>query len=99
MSREQLRDANLAVSRSVVENVMRHAPNAMRLLVSNPVDVLTYHAFIHSGWPRERVFGLSGVLDCARMACFVAQASGYSVRDITAVVFGGHGDQLLPLPE
>ena len=99
MSRDQLRDANLAVLRSVVDNVMKHAPNAMLLLVSNPVDVLTYHAYKQTGWPRERVFGLSGVLDSARMASFVAQASGYSVRDITALVIGGHGDQMVPLPE
>lgn len=99
MSRDQLRDANLAVLHSVVDNVMRHAPKAMLLLVSNPVDVLTYHAYKQTGWPRERVFGLSGVLDSARMASFVAQASGYSVRDITALVIGGHGDQMVPLPE
>jgi malate dehydrogenase len=99
MSRDQLRDANLAVLRSVVDNVMRHAPEAMLLLVSNPVDVLTYHAWKQTGWPRNRVFGLSGVLDSARMASFVAQASGYSVRDITAMVIGGHGDAMVPLPE
>ncbi len=99
MSRDQLRDANLAVSRSVVANVLRHAPNAMLLLVSNPVDVLTYDAFKQTGWPRARVFGLSGVLDSARMASFVAQASGYSVRDITALVIGGHGDAMVPLPD
>lgn len=99
MSRDQLRDANLGVLRSVVDHVMKHAPQAMLLLVSNPVDVLTHHAYKQTGWPRERVFGLSGVLDSARMASFVAQASGYSVRDITALVIGGHGDQMVPLPE
>lgn len=99
MSRDQLRDANLAVSRAVVANVLRHAPNAMLLMVSNPVDVLTYDAYEQTGWPRERVFGLSGVLDSARMASFVAQASGYSVRDITALVIGGHGDAMVPLPD
>ena len=99
MSRDELRDANLAVSRSVVANVLRHAPDAMLLLVSNPVDVLTYDAFKQTGWPRERVFGLSGVLDSARMASFVAQASGFSVRDISAMVIGGHGDAMVPLPE
>lgn len=99
MSRDQLRDANLAVSRAVVANVLRHAPNAMLLMVSNPVDVLTYDAYKQTGWPRDRVFGLSGVLDSARMASFVAQASGYSVRDITALVIGGHGDAMVPLPD
>lgn len=99
MSRDQLRNANLAVLRSVVDNVMKHAPDAMLLLVSNPVDVLTHHAYEQTRWPRERVFGLSGVLDSARMASFVAQETGYSVRDITALVIGGHGDQMVPLPE
>jgi len=99
MSRDELRDANLAVIRSVVTNVLQYAPNAMVLMVTNPVDVLTYQTWRQTGWPRERVFGLSGVLDSARMASFVAQASGYSVRDITALVIGGHGDAMVPLPE
>jgi malate dehydrogenase len=99
MSRDELRDANLAVIRSVIANVLRYASNAMVLMVTNPVDVLTYQTWRQTGWPRERVFGLSGVLDSARMASFVAQASGYSVRDITALVIGGHGDAMVPLPE
>ena len=99
MSRDELRDANLAVLDSVLGNVMKYAPAAMLLVVSNPVDVLTYRAWLRTGWPRQRVFGLSGVLDSARMASFVAQASGYSVRDITALVIGGHGDAMVPLPE
>ncbi len=99
MSRDQLRDANLAVVRSVVANVMQYAPQAMLLMVTNPVDVLTYAAWRQTGWPRQRVMGLSGVLDSARMASFVAQHSGYSVRDINAMVIGGHGDAMVPLPE
>ena len=98
MSRAQLRDANLTVLHAVVDNVVRHAPEAMLLLVSNPVDVLTHAAWRRTGWPRRRVFGLSGVLDSARMASFVAEASGYSVRDVTALVIGGHGDEMVPLP-
>src|SRR3569832_2438838 len=90
--------ASLAALRSEVDNVMKHAPNAMLLLVSNPVDVLTYHAYKQTGWPRERVFGLSGELDSARMASFVAQASGYSVRDITALGGGGRGGRRGPRP-
>jgi len=69
------------------------------LMVTNPVDVLTYAAWRQTGWPRQRILGLSGVLDSARMASFVAQASGYSVRDVTALVIGGHGDAMVPLPE
>jgi malate dehydrogenase len=99
MSRDELRDANLAVIRSIVDNVLRHAPQAMVLMVTNPVDVLTYATWRQTGWPRRRILGLSGVLDSARMASFVAQASGYSVRDITALVIGGHGDAMVPLPE
>ncbi len=99
MSRDELRDANLTVLHSVVDDVMHYAPDAMLIVVSNPVDVLTYHAWQQTGWPRQRIFGLSGVLDSARMASFVAQASGYSVRDITALVIGGHGDAMVPLPE
>jgi len=98
MSRDQLREANLAVLRAVLADVTRYAPKAMLLLVSNPVDVLTYHAWKQTGWPRNRIFGLSGVLDGARMASFVAQVGGYSVRDITAMVIGGHGDAMVPLP-
>jgi len=99
MSRDELRDANLAVIRVVVEHVLRYAPQAMILMVTNPVDVLTYAAWRQTGWPRQRILGLSGVLDSARMASFVAQASGYSVRDVTALVIGGHGDAMVPLPE
>jgi malate dehydrogenase len=99
MSRDELRDANLKVIRSVVDNILRYAPQAMVLMVTNPVDVLTYAAWRQTGWPRQRILGLSGVLDSARMASFVAQRSGYSVRDITAMVIGGHGDAMVPLPE
>lgn len=99
MSRDELRDANLMVIRAVVENVLRYAPRAMLLMVTNPVDVLTYAAWRQTGWSRQRILGLSGVLDSARMASFVAQASGYSVRDVTALVIGGHGDAMVPLPE
>jgi malate dehydrogenase len=99
MSRDELRDANLTVIRAVVAHVLRYAPQAIILMVTNPVDVLTYAAWRQTGWPRQRILGLSGVLDSARMASFVAQASGYSVRDVTAMVIGGHGDAMVPLPE
>lgn len=99
MSRDELRDANLTVIRSIVENILRYAPQAIVLMVSNPVDVLTFATWRQTGWPRQRILGLSGVLDSARMASFVAQSSGYSVRDITALVIGGHGDAMVPLPE
>ena len=97
-SRSDVLDANLAVVHVVVQDMLRHAPDALLLMVTNPVDVLTYHAWRQTGWERHRVFGLSGVLDAARMASFVALESGFSSRDITAMVLGGHGDAMVPLP-
>lgn len=98
MSRSDVLDANRVVIESVVDDVLRHAPDAMILMVTNPVDVLTYLAWRRTGWERRRVFGLSGVLDAARMASFVALETGFSVKDITAMVLGGHGDAMVPLP-
>ncbi len=97
MSRSDLVDANLGVLRGAVDDVMRCAPNALLLIVTNPVDVLTYHAWRQSGWGRHRVFGLSGVLDSARMASFIARETGFSVKDINTLVIGGHGDAMVPL--
>lgn len=98
MSRSDVLDANVPVIRSIVEEAKRSAPNAMLLMVTNPVDVLTYLAWKHSGWDRNRVFGLSGVLDAARMAGFVAMETGLSVKGLTTLVIGGHGDTMVPLP-
>ena len=97
MSRDDLIDVNLSIISSIVDHVVRYAPEAL-LLVSTPVDVLTYHAWHHSDWERKRVFGMSGVLDSARMASFVALETGFSVKDINALVLGGHGDVMVPLP-
>ncbi len=97
MSRSDLVDANLAVLHETVDNVLRYAPNALLLVVTNPVDVLTYHAWRRTGWGRHRIFGLSGVLDSARMASFIAQETGFSVKEITTLVIGGHGDAMVPL--
>ncbi len=97
MSRSDVLDTNLAVANGVVDAMIAHAPYAMLLMVTNPVDVLTYAAWKRSGWPRERIFGMAGVLDSARMASFVALETGYSVKDITAMVLGGHGDTMVPM--
>ena len=97
MSRNDLIDSNVAVLSSVVDDVKRYAPDAMLLIVTNPVDILTYHAWRGTGFPRQRVFGLSGVLDAARMASFIALETGYSVKDISTLVIGGHGDAMVPL--
>ncbi|KAF0191721.1 MAG: malate dehydrogenase [Gammaproteobacteria bacterium] len=97
MSRSDVLDANVAVVNGIVDDALKYAPDAMLLLVTNPVDVLTYHAWKRSGWPRHRVFGQAGVLDAARMAAFVAMETGFSAKDITAMVLGGHGDLMVPM--
>ncbi len=97
MSRSDVLDTNVRIMDGVMDDVMRHAPDAMVLVVSNPVDVLTYRAWKHSGWSRNRVFGQAGVLDSSRMTSFVAMETGFSVRDIDAMVLGGHGDAMVPL--
>lgn len=97
MSRSDVLETNLAVIYGIVDEMLRGAPEAMLLMVTNPVDVLTYAAWKRSGWPRHRVFGMAGVLDSARMASFVALETGFSVKDITAMVLGGHGDTMVPM--
>lgn len=98
MSRSDVLTVNVPIVRSIVEAVVRLAPEAMILVVTNPVDVLTYVAWKTSGFERRRIFGLSGVLDATRMASFVALETGFSVKDISAMVLGGHGDAMVPLP-
>jgi len=98
MSRSDVLDMNVPIIQSIADEVVRSAPQAMMLLVTNPVDVLTYVAWKRSGFDRARVFGLSGVLDSTRMASFIAMETGFSVKDVTAMVLGGHGDTMVPLP-
>ena len=97
MSRSDVLDTNVAVLNGIIDAVLKHAPNAMLLVVTNPVDVLTYAAWRRSGFPRHRVFGMAGVLDSARMASFIALETGFSVKDISAMVLGGHGDTMVPM--
>lgn len=97
MSRSDVLDSNLAIIDGVIDNTLRYAPDAMLMMVTNPVDVLTWHAWKKTGWPRRRVFGQSGALDTARMTSFIALQTGYSVKDISALVLGGHGDAMVPL--
>jgi len=97
MSRSDVLDANLAVIRSVTEDILRYAPQAMVIMVTNPVDILTYSVWKQTGWDRSRIFGLSGVLDAARMASFIALETGFSIKDITTMVLGGHGDSMVPM--
>ncbi len=98
MSRSDVLDANRPIISSIIDDILTFAPEAMLLMVTNPVDVLTYLAWKRTGWNRSRVFGLSGVLDAARMASFVAQETGLSVKDISTMVLGGHGDAMVPMP-
>jgi malate dehydrogenase len=97
MSRSDLLAINVGISNGIIEGAMKYAPNSLLLFVSNPVDVITYHAFIKTGWPRNRIFGQAGVLDSSRMASFIAMETGYSSLDINAMVLGGHGDTMVPM--
>ena len=97
MSRSDVLDINRSVIDSICEYVLEYAPDALLLLVSNPVDVLTWQAWKRTGWERHRVFGMAGVLDASRMACFIAEETGLSIKDIHAMVIGGHGDYMVPL--
>ena len=97
MSRSDLLATNVGISNGILEGVIKHAPNSMLLFVSNPVDIITYNAFLKTGWPRNRIFGQAGVLDSSRMASFIAMETGYSSLDINAMVLGGHGDTMVPM--
>jgi len=96
-SRQDVLAINLPILDGIMRDVKQHAPSATVLVVSNPVDVLTYRAWRLSGLGRDKVFGQAGVLDTARMKCFIAEQTGFSARDITALVLGGHGDSMVPL--
>ncbi len=98
MSRSDVLETNLSIINKIVADALTHAPDAMLIMVTNPVDVLTWYAWQKSGWPRHRVFGQSGALDTARMTSFIALETGYSIKDISALVLGGHGDAMVPLP-
>jgi malate dehydrogenase len=97
MSRSDVLDINVKIIDDIVDSIVRHAPNAIILLVSNPVDTLTYEAFLRSGFDRNRVLGQAGVLDSTRMASFIAMETGFSSKDISAMVLGGHGDTMVPM--
>lgn len=97
MSRSDVLDRNVEILDGILVDVMREAPDSQILVVSNPVDVLTYRAWRKTGWDRSRVFGQAGVLDASRMAAFVALETGLSTRDIHTLVLGGHGDAMVPM--
>jgi malate dehydrogenase len=98
MSRDDLINTNKKIVREVTEEVVKYSPNCIIIIVSNPLDAMCHVAYKASGFPKHRVLGMAGVLDSARMRCFLAEALDVSVENVTAFVLGGHGDTMVPLP-
>jgi malate dehydrogenase len=97
MSRDDLVTTNEKIVGSVTEQVVSHSPDAVIIVVSNPLDAMCHVAKNVSGFPNERVFGMAGILDTARFSTFIAWETGSSLKDVTAMVLGGHGDQMVPV--
>jgi malate dehydrogenase len=97
MSRDDLVTTNEKIVGSVTEEAIAQSPDAILIIVSNPLDAMCHVAKNVSGWPKERVFGMAGILDTARFSTFIAWATGSSVKDVQAMVLGGHGDQMVPV--
>src|SRR5688500_13033723 len=98
MSRDDLIATNTKIVKEVAENVAKHSPNAVMIVVSNPLDAMVYVAWKASGFPTKRIVGQAGVLDTARYRTFLAMEIGCSVEDVHALLMGGHGDDMVPLP-
>jgi len=98
MSREDLLEINKKIIESVVTQVVERSPKAILIMVTNPLDTMTYLAFKRSGLPKQRVIGMAGILDAARFKAFIAMELNVSVEDIQALLLGGHGDEMVPLP-
>lgn len=98
MTRDDLIETNAGIVKSVTENVVKYSPNAIIIVVSNPLDVMTYQAHLTSGFPRNKVMGMAGILDTARYRAFLAEELNVSGKEIQAILMGGHGDTMVPLP-
>lgn len=98
MSRDELIKTNAQIVKDVTERVVKYSPNAILIIVSNPLDVMTYCAYKASNKPHQKVFGMAGVLDTGRYRAFIAQALDVSPKDILSLSLGGHGDSMVPLP-
>jgi len=98
MTRDDLIETNAGIVKPVTENVAKHSPNAIIIVVSNPLDVMTYQAHLTSGFSRNKVMGMAGILDTARYRAFLAEELNVSGKEIQAILMGGHGDTMVPLP-
>ncbi len=97
MSRSDILGTNVKIMDQIAADIKKYSPNAIIIIVSNPVDSMTFRMFKQTGFPRSQVFGQAGVLDSTRMASFIAMETGLSVKDINAMVLGGHGDTMVPM--
>ena len=98
MSRDDLIETNSKIVKSVTENIIKYSPNCILIIVSNPLDVMTYQAHLTSQFSRERVMGMAGILDTSRFRAFLADELNVSPKDIQSLLLGGHGDTMVPLP-
>ena len=98
MSRDDLIGTNAKIVKTVTENIIKYSPDCIIIIVSNPLDVMTYQAHLTSKFPREKIMGMAGILDTARFRAFIADELNISTKDIQALLLGGHGDTMVPLP-